>query len=357
MRLSSFRFPFSCPVAKYPSHYRGLGKLMIVNRKTKRIYHRKIEDLTNFFKKGDVCVLNDSHLLHAHLKGHKRGADTPIDIFLLRELFPESLTWDSTTYPARKIRYDNMVFLGPKKELIGYIERNTESKGRIIRFKKDFSLEEFHSILVKIGKPIIPKALGRKVESIDKERLQSVFSCPRKRGSISPTAGGLHISRYTLKKLEYQGVDLPKITLHTSLNYFSNVSAEDIAKYTPCSEYSFISEDTADRVNRAKKANKRVCAIGLPVLRALEGSKTASYLLKATGNGIPWSDFFFYPPHDFFIANALLTSFFPPEGSSVSLVMQYAFAGCYDLMRNVYKKAEEEGRYESHIYGSALLII
>jgi S-adenosylmethionine:tRNA ribosyltransferase-isomerase len=66
-----------------------------------------------------------------------------------------------------------------------------------------------------------------------------------------------------------------------------------------------------------------------------------------------WTNLFIHPPHDFSIANMLLTNFHLPKTSLY--IMACAFGG-YDLMVEAYKVAIKE-KYRFATYGDAMLIL
>ena len=103
-------------------------------------------------------------------------------------------------------------------------------------------------------------------------------------------------------------------------------------------------------VNKALDAKKRVCAVGTTTIRAMEASVSANNRMKPTQG---WTDRFIFPPHDFKIANCLLTNFHTPESTLIMLVS--AFAG-YDLLMEAYKQAIQE-KYRFFSYGDAMLIL
>jgi S-adenosylmethionine:tRNA ribosyltransferase-isomerase len=64
-------FDFVLPpelIAQHPSPERGQSKLLVLDRKHNRIEHKFFPDLLNFFKPGDVLVLNDSRVIPARLR-------------------------------------------------------------------------------------------------------------------------------------------------------------------------------------------------------------------------------------------------------------------------------------------------
>jgi S-adenosylmethionine:tRNA ribosyltransferase-isomerase len=85
-------------------------------------------------------------------------------------------------------------------------------------------------------------------------------------------------------------------------------------------------------------------------MRCLESSVTAQGMLKPQKG---WTNLFIHPPHDFSIADSLITNFHLPKTSLLILVS--AFAG-YDLAMEAYQQAMKN-KYRFYSYGDAMLII
>ena len=153
-----------------------------------------------------------------------------------------------------------------------------------------------------------------------------------------------------MKRFEIKGVDFAELTLHIGLGTFRGIEVEDLSKHKMDAEYFQIDEQTVGLVNSAKTKGKRVCSVGTTSMRAMETSVSASKLLR-TGQG--WTNKFIYPPHEFGVANAMITNLHLPKSSL--LIMVCAFAG-YDLTMEAYKQAVEQ-KYNFYSYGDAMLII
>lgn len=153
-----------------------------------------------------------------------------------------------------------------------------------------------------------------------------------------------------MKRLEIKGVDFAELTLHIGLGTFAPVEVEDLTKHKMESEQAYISEETAEIVNRAIDAGKRVCAVGTTSMRAIESSVSSDNHLNAFDG---WTNKFVHPPYDFGIANAMITNFHTPKSTLIMMVS--AFAG-HDFLMKAYKEAIKE-KYNFYSYGDAMLII
>ena len=349
MKLSQFKFnlPDSL-IAHEPSDKRDEARLMVLDRKTGAIEHKIFKDVLGYFDEKDVMILNNTKVFPARLYGNKEKTGARIEVFLLRELNAEQRLWDVLVDPARKIRIGNKLYFGDDDSLVAEVIDNTTSRGRTLRFLYDGSYEEFRQKLVELGETPIPKYINREVTPEDAERYQTIYA--KVEGAVAAPTAGMHFSKHLLKRLEIKGVDFAEVTLHVGLGTFSSVEVEDLSKHKMDSEEMRIDQSTVDIINNAIVEKRRICAIGTTAMRALESSVSSQHTLNPYAG---WTNKFVFPPHDFSIANAMVTNFHTPK--STLLMMVSAFAG-YDFTKRAYQEAIKE-KYNFFSYGDAMLII
>ncbi len=349
MKLSEFDFELpSKLVAEYPAAYRDESKLMIVHRETGDIEHRVFKDIIEYFDESDCIAVNNTKVFPARLYGKKEKTGAKIEVFLLRQLNVEMKLWDVLVDPARKIRVGNKLYFGEENELIAEVVDNTTSRGRTIRFLTEGDENDFKEKLSRLGQTPLPKYINREVEELDKERYQTVYA--KVEGAVAAPTAGLHFSQELLKRFEIKGVSRAELTLHVGLGTFRNIEVEDLSKHKMDAEYYSIDQESADLVNASKRAKKRICAVGTTSMRSMESSVSADYYLKPTSG---WTNLFIHPPHEFMIANSMVTNFHLPKTSLI--IMVAAFAG-YDLTMRAYKEAIKK-KYRFFSYGDAMLIV
>lgn len=348
MKLSMFKFNLPKELlAEHPAKNRDESRLMVVDRATGTITHKRFKDIIDYFDDGDVMILNDTKVFPARMYGNKEKTGAKIEVFLLRELNAESRLWDVLVDPARKIRVGNKLYFGDDT-LVAEVVDNTTSRGRTIRFLFDGSEEELWKLIEKLGEMPIPKYINRPVEKQDKDRFQTIFAS--RIGAVSPPTAGLHFTKELMMRLEIKGIRFSEMTLHNGLGTFRPVEVEDLTKHKMDSEYYEIPADTSQIVNRALDNKKRVCAVGSSVMRGIESSVSSNDRLNPSSG---WTDRFMFPHYDFRIANSLITNFHAPE--STLLMMTAAFAG-YDFLMAAYEEAMKK-KYKFMAYGDAMLIL
>lgn len=349
MKLSNFSFNLPEELlAEYPAPNRDEARLMVLNRKEQTIEHKMFKDLIDYFEEDDILVLNNTKVFPARLYGNKEKTGARIEVFLLRELNPETRLWDVLVDPARKIRIGNKLYFGEDESLVAEVIDNTTSRGRTLRFLFDGSYEEFRNKLTELGETPLPKYIKREVEPEDADRYQTIFA--KNEGAVAAPTAGLHFSRHLLKRLEINGVKFAEVTLHVGLGTFSPVEVEDLSKHKMDSEEIAIAKDAVATINEGIAKKKRICAVGTTVMRALESSVSSNATLNDYEG---WTNKFIFPPYDFSIANMMVTNFHTPK--STLLMMVSAFAG-HDFIKKAYAEAIKE-KYRFYTYGDAMLII
>ncbi|MEG0032741.1 MAG: tRNA preQ1(34) S-adenosylmethionine ribosyltransferase-isomerase QueA [Mucinivorans sp.] len=349
MKLSQYKYDFEPEMlAKYPTENRDESRLMVYDRRTKKVEHKIFKDLINYFKDGDVLLLNDTKVFPARLYGNKEKTGAEIEVFLLRELAAEGRLWDVLVDPARKIRIGNKLYFGDDDAMVAEVIDNTTSRGRTLRFLFDGTYEEFRAALYKLGETPLPRWIREKPEELDVERYQTIFA--ENEGAVAAPTAGMHFSKNLLKRFEIKGVDALMVTLHVGLGSFRSVDVEDLTKHKMDSEQVIITQEVADRTNCAREKSKRICAVGTTVMRAIESSVSSDGYLKPFDG---WTNKFIFPPYDFSVANCMISNFHLPY--STQLMMVSAFAGFDELMR-LYQVAKDE-KYRFGTYGDAMLIL
>lgn len=347
MKLSQYGYDFSPEMAQHPTINRDDSRLMVIDRKTGEIEHRYFKDILEYFDEEDLFVFNDTKVFPARLYGNKEKTGAEIEIFLLRELNRELRLWDVLVDPARKIRIGNKLYFGDDDLLVAEVIDNTTSRGRTLRFLFDGPYDEFKKALFALGETPLPRWVREQVEPEDAERYQTIFAANE--GAVAAPTAGMHFSKHLLKRMEIKGVESAFLTLHVGLGNFRTVDVEDLSKHKMDSEQYIVSDEAAAAVNKAKRGNRRIVAIGTTVMRTLETVVSTGGMIKSdTG----WTNKFIFAPYEFTVADAMVSNFHLPF--STQLMMVAAFGG-YDLVMKAYKEAFEAG-YRFGTYGDAMLI-
>jgi len=338
-------FSYSLPskfIAEYPATRRDQSKLLVLHRETGEIEHKKFNEVTDYMRKNDLLLLNNTKVFPARLFATKDRTDAKVEVFLLRELNED--LWEVMVRPARKVRIGNKLELAPN--VFCDVIDNTVSGGRVVRFEHEG--DDLYSIIERIGISPLPPYIKRESEPKDKIRYQTVYA--ERRGAVAAPTAGLHFTNGLLDKVERKGVKMEKLTLHIGLGTFRPVQVEDLNRHQMDSEYFEVSPEAALAINTARKKRRKVIAVGTSTVRAIETVAVSGFQVSPKRG---WTDKFIYPPYNFKMIDALITNFHQPQ--STLLMMVSAFAG-RDLILKAYQEAKKND-YRFLSYGDAMLIL
>jgi S-adenosylmethionine:tRNA ribosyltransferase-isomerase len=212
---------------------------------------------------------------------------------------------------------------------------------------------KFWSAVNKIGLVPLPPYIKRddKINS-DKCNYQTVYAAAHKVGSVAAPTAGLHFTKRLLKKIKAKGVKIVTVTLHVGLGTFAPVKTEKITEHKMHSEWAEISAKTIREIRAAKKAGRRIVAVGTTSCRTLESADFSNFKTAEEKRISFWTDIFIYPGYKFKIVDALITNFHLPKSTLLMLVS--ALAG-KKAIESVYREAVAR-KYRFFSYGDSMFI-
>ncbi|TBX11383.1 tRNA preQ1(34) S-adenosylmethionine ribosyltransferase-isomerase QueA [Clostridium perfringens] len=340
MKVSDFYFELPEElIAQYPLEKRDSSRLMVLDKKTGEIEHRKFHDILEYLNEGDTLVLNNTRVLPARLIGEKEETGGKIEFLLLKRI--EGDKWECLAKPGRKAKVSTVFTFGEGK-LKAIVREIGEEGNRIIEFKYDGIFEQ---VLDELGQMPLPPYIHEKLE--DKERYQTVYS--KEKGSAAAPTAGLHFTEELLKEIKDKGVNIAYLTLHVGLGTFRPVKVDDVNNHVMHSEYYHLDKENAELINKTKEAGKRVIAVGTTSSRTLETIGDENGRVREQSG---WTDIFIYPGYKFKIVDNLITNFHLPESTLIMLVS--ALAGQDNIM-NAYNTAVKE-KYRFFSFGDSMFI-
>ncbi|MCH5161387.1 MAG: S-adenosylmethionine:tRNA ribosyltransferase-isomerase, partial [Clostridiales bacterium] len=137
---------------------------------------------------------------------------------------------------------------------------------------------------------------------------------------------------------------------HVGLGTFLPVKTDNILDHKMHSEYYCVTEEAASAINAAKRAGRRVIAVGTTSVRTLESCADDDGTIHA-GQGE--TNIFIYPPYKLKVPDGIITNFHLPESTLIMLIS--AFVGREKTLE-LYKTAVEE-KYRFFSFGDACLFI
>ena len=335
-------FYFDLPqelIAQDPLEDRASSRLLVLDRETGEVTHRKFRDILGYLNPGDCLVINDTKVIPARLIGSREGTNAKIEVLLLKRR--ENDIWETLVKPGKKAKPGTVICFGDGL-LKGTVIDVVEEENRLIQFSYDGIFEE---ILDRLGQMPLPPYITHQLQ--DKNRYQTVYA--KHEGSAAAPTAGLHFTKELLQEIEDKGVKLAHVTLHVGLGTFRPVKVENVLDHHMHSEFYMVEESEAEKINQTKRDGGRVICVGTTSCRTIESASDENGILKA-GSG--WTDIFIYPGYQFKILDCLITNFHLPESTLVMLVS--ALAGREHVLA-AYEEAVKE-RYRFFSFGDAMFI-
>lgn len=340
INLFDFNLPYE-NIAQKPLENRQESKLMVVDRSTGQIFHKKFYDIVEYLNDGDVLVLNNTRVISARINGVNIETNGKMEFLLINNI--ENNIWEVMCKPGKRALVGRTFSFGNGKMKAKILEVKDDGN-RIVEF--DFE-GDIYKVLDEIGKMPLPPYIKESLS--DAERYQTVYS--DKIGSIAAPTAGLHFTDDLIEKIKLKGVHVKYLTLHVGLGTFMPVKVDDIDDHKMHSEYYEINQEVVDTINNAKKNGKRIISVGTTTTRVLEtvASNNNGKLIEYSGH----TDIFIKPGYKFKIIDSLITNFHLPKSTLLVLISTF-----YE--RNKILRAYEEAilnGYRFFSFGDSMFII
>lgn len=326
-------------IAQIPLEKRDSSRLLVLDRETGEICHKKFPDILDYMEVGDTLVLNDTKVLPARLIGVKEETHAIIEILLLKDIQEE--VWECLVKPAKRVHVGTIVDFGEGKLKAKCIEEK-EDGIRLFELCYNGILVE---ILEELGTMPLPPYIHEKLE--DQSRYNTVYA--KNLGSAAAPTAGLHFTNELLSRVKEKGVNVVYVTLHVGLGTFRPVMVENIKEHKMHTEYFEMTDDTAKILNETKENGHKIISVGTTSVRTLETVMNRYGKFKECSG---FTDIFIYPGYQFQAIDELITNFHLPKSTLLMLVS--AFAGRENVL-NAYKEAVKE-KYRFFSFGDSMMI-
>lgn len=335
MLLSDFDFEIpEALIAYHPSEKRDNSRLLVVDRSSHTLSHKKFSDFPQLVTPQDLLVLNNTKVIPARLVGKLK--ESSIEVFLLKKLADNQ--WQCLVKPGKKVKSDTRVEFG--EGVFGLLNR--EGDDFFCRFENVDS-GNFYGWLERNGKIPLPVYIKREADAGDFSTYQTVFA--KNLGSVAAPTAGLHFTRQILETIRNKGVATEEVTLHVGYGTFAPIKTENIADHRMHFEDYEVLPDLPQKLAQTKNNGGRVIAVGTTSLRTLESIPIHGL------NGS--TNLFIKPGYELRNVDALLTNFHTPKSSLFVLVC--ALVGT-EWAKEIYRAAVAE-KYRFYSYGDAMLIL
>ena len=335
-------FDFYLPeelIAQHPLEKRDSSRLMVLDKKTGEINHKRFHDIVEYLNKGDTLVLNNTRVMPARLIGEKEETGGKIEFLLLKRI--EKDKWECLAKPGKSAKVGRKFTFGDGKLKAEVVEVK-DNGNRIVEFFYEGIFEE---VLDALGEMPLPPYIHERLE--DRERYQTVYS--KENGSAAAPTAGLHFTKELLAEIEAKGINVVYLTLHVGLGTFRPVKVESLEAHEMHSEFYMLSKESADIINETKKRGNAVISVGTTSTRTLETIGDENGFVKEQSG---WTNIFIYPGYKFKVVDKLITNFHLPESTLVMLVS--ALAGREYILKAYNEAVKEEYKFFS--FGDAMFI-
>lgn len=340
--LKKSDFYFDLPeelIAQDPLADRSSSRLLVLDKKTGEVEHHIFREIVQYLEPGDCLVLNNTKVIPARLLGAKEDTHAAVEVLLLKRR--ENDVWETLVKPGKKCKPGTRLVFGDGL-LHAEVLETVEEGNRLIRFSYEGIFEE---ILDRLGEMPLPPYITHKLA--DKNRYQTVYA--KYEGSAAAPTAGLHFTQELLEEIGKKGVDIAYVTLHVGLGTFRPVKVDNILEHHMHSEFYQVTEEAAEKINRAKQSGHRVICVGTTSCRTVESAADENGVVQP---GCDNTEIFIYPGYRFKVLDALITNFHLPESTLVMLVS--ALAGREHVLE-AYETAIRE-RYRFFSFGDAMFI-
>ena len=335
-------------IAQLPSDKRENARMMVLDKQAKTIEHKHFYDIVDYIDDNCILVLNNTKVLPARLYGVKEETGAKIEVFLLKSLSENGHLWDVLVKPSKRVKEGTIVKISD--DLSVQIKERKEDAGEwVVELMCDGNVLD---VLHKNGHIPLPPYIERKMadedlNKLDFERYQTVYA--KDEGSVAAPTAGLHFTTEILEKLQAKGVELVYVTLNVGMGTFRPVKCENVLEHKMHSESFEVTEEAAEKINKAKQAGKKVVAVGTTSVRTLETVYKKYGEIRACKDS---SELFIYPPYKFGVVDELITNFHLPKSTLLMLVS--AFEG-KDFIFKAYQEAIAN-KYKFFSYGDCMLL-
>lgn len=339
MNLNDINIPEEL-IAQHPVHVRDACRLLMLNRTTGKIEHKRFSDVVSLFRAGDVLVLNDSKVVNARFHARKITGGAA-ELFLLRPKTEDLIVWNSLI-KGKNIKPGAALIIQDAEIEIKVVNKMDDGTYEV-SFPKDTDVK---TVMEKYGRLPLPPYVKREPDAEDKEYYQTVFA--KVPGSVASPTAALHFTPELLDAIKTAGVKITFVTLEVGYGTFSVV--RDIEHHNMHQEAYSVQKEVGTLLRKCRKDGNRIWAVGTTVVRTLESAFDEKLeLVKPSGT----TRLFIRPGYHFKAVDALITNFHHPSTTLIHLVG--AFAGERNICES-YNEAVRQG-YRMLSYGDAMVIV
>jgi len=332
-------------IAAEPVRPRDRSRLLLIDRRSGRLTDSTFRHLPSHLSEADLLVVNNTRVMKARVYGTLERSGRNVEILFAN---PKSDTaWEAMLRPGKRVRDGDRILVGESTRLsVG--ERRDHGLRLLEIEQSPSSSTTVPELLACHGHVPLPPYIDREDQESDETDYQTVYGTHS--GAIAAPTAGLHFTPEVLASLEERGIELCELTLHVGIGTFLPVRTSDLTQHHLKPEQYVITPETADALNRAQGARRRIIAVGTTTTRTLE------YAFRRHGKFIPETgeaDLYILPGFRFGVVDGLLTNFHLPRSTLLFLVSAFASRA---VVLDAYNHALDND-YRFYSYGDCTLFI
>ncbi len=349
-------------IASQPASPRDSARLFVYNTGTDAIAFDTFKHIGKYLPHPSLLVFNDTKVVPARVLLTKETGGKIEVLLMMNEYRPAQTNKVGSPDPQGGFRDDSLIKgivdrkLSPGTTLFfkgGAELKVVKQEEQFFFFEPSVSMAMLWKLLEQEGKtPIPPYIKNTKLsERMLREKYQSVLA--QERASVAAPTASLHFTEKLIVGLSKHDITHTEVTLHVGLGTFAPINEQHIAEKKLFTEYFEVSKGSASAINNAKQSGVPIIAVGTTAMRTLESAAVKNTILARAGA----TNIFIYPPHEFVIANGLITNFHVPKSSLMLLVD--AFLKHKKAKRDIlalYDIAIRE-KFRFYSFGDSMLIV
>jgi S-adenosylmethionine:tRNA ribosyltransferase-isomerase len=341
MRVDLFDFELPTElIALRPASPRDAARMLVL-RGPDETLDCNVRDLPGMLEPGDVLVFNDTRVIPAQLEGGR--GDARIGATLHKRI--DLRRWQAFVRNAKRLHEGDAIDFGAGVSAVAE-ERLPDGSWTLV-FAGD---EPVELLLERAGRMPLPPYIAGKRPTDERDRTDYQTMFASRDGAVAAPTAALHFTPGLMAALAGRGVVSETLTLHVGAGTFLPVKADDTDDHAMHAEWGRIDAATADRLNSARTAGKRVIAVGTTSLRLLESAADDSGTIHPFEGD---TAIFITPGYSFRAIDGLMTNFHLPKSTLFMLVS--ALMG-RERMQAAYAHAVAEG-YRFYSYGDSSLLL
>lgn len=362
--MDSALFDYHLPadrIAQEPSAQRDDSRLMVVDRKTRKVTHSKFANIGDFLPAATRFFRNNVAVLKARIFGY-RSSGGKVECLLLQPA-EDACVWWCLLRPGKKT-FQSGTF-GIENEYLAEVLGVGKNGDYRVRFhlKRDESVSDLSE---RLGIMPLPPYIQRDADDprreADNERYQTVYADYAKRFAIAAPTAGLHFTEELINALKEKGFQFHDLTLQVGIGTFHPIQTDNILEHEMHREWYEIPADTLSELQNPETGPR--VAVGTTSVRTIEDvlkriENTSDNCVSPSGSAQAEADIFIYPPFQFKGVDALITNFHLPKSTLLCLVSAFLTPGessGIQWLPELYENAIKHD-YSFYSYGDAMLIV